>query len=58
MATKLRAAAMVTAEGADLVIANGAKPELLYEIVEGQPVGTRFARQTHAKTPAEKEVPV
>lgn len=43
MATKLRAAAIVTADGADMVIANGAKPELLYDIAEGRPAGTRFA---------------
>ena len=28
---------------ADLVIANGSHPELLYDIAEGRPVGTRFA---------------
>lgn len=43
MATKLRAAQMVTESGADMVIANGSHPELLYEIVSGKPVGTRFA---------------
>ena len=43
MATKLRAARMVTAEGADMVIANGSHPELLYEIAAGRPAGTRFA---------------
>ena len=42
MATKLRAAEMVMAQGCDMVIANGDAPELLYDIVEGKPVGTRF----------------
>ncbi|MGE4275889.1 MAG: glutamate 5-kinase [Lawsonibacter sp.] len=42
MATKLRAAKMVTAQGSDMIITNGEKPELLYEIVEGRNVGTRF----------------
>lgn len=42
MATKLKAASMVNAAGIDMIIANGAKPELLYDIVEGKPVGTRF----------------
>ncbi len=42
MQTKLRAAAMVTAEGADMVIANGEHPERLYDIVEGKEVGSRF----------------
>ena len=43
MSTKLRAAKLVTADGADMVIANGSHPELLYDIAEGRPVGTRFA---------------
>ena len=43
MATKLRAARMVTGSGADMVIANGAHPELLYDIAAGKPIGTRFA---------------
>ena len=43
MTTKLRAARMVTASGADMVIANGAHPELLYDIAAGVPAGTRFA---------------
>ena len=42
MATKLRAAKMVTAAGCDMVIANGEHPEYLYDIVEGKAVGTRF----------------
>ena len=42
MATKLRAAKMVTASGADMIITQGAEPERLYEIAEGKPVGTRF----------------
>ena len=43
MTTKLRAARMVTGSGADMVIANGAHPELLYDIAAGRPAGTRFA---------------
>ena len=42
MTTKLRAAQMATEKGCDMVIANGARPEVLYAIVAGQPVGTRF----------------
>ncbi len=42
MATKLRAAKLVTAAGCDMIIANGEKPALLYDIVDGKPVGTRF----------------
>ncbi len=42
MATKLRAAKLVTARGSDMIIANGDRPEVLYEIAEGKSVGTRF----------------
>ena len=48
MATKLRAAQMVTADGVDMVIANGAHPELLYKIAEGEAAGTRFAARPRA----------
>ena len=33
---------MVTGSGADMVIANGAHPEVLYDIADGKPAGTRF----------------
>ena len=42
MVTKLRAAEIVTATGADMVITNGRTPEILYDIVDGAAVGTRF----------------
>ena len=42
MATKLSAARIVTDAGIDMIIANGAKPDLLYNITEGKPVGTLF----------------
>jgi len=42
MATKLRAAKMTTAAGVDMIIANGEEPGILYDIVAGKPVGTRF----------------
>lgn len=42
MQTKLRAASIVTAEGADMVITSGERPECLYDILEGKPVGSRF----------------
>ncbi len=44
MATKLQAAEIATKSGADMVIANGSEPELLYSIVEGKPAGTRFLK--------------
>ena len=42
MATKLRAAKMVTAAGCDMVITNGEHPQRLYDITEGKAIGTRF----------------
>ena len=42
MTTKLRAAQTVAAVGIDMVIANGAEPEILYRIVDGEQIGTRF----------------
>ena len=42
MKTKLRAAALATAQGIDTIITNGKAPEALYEIVEGKKVGTVF----------------
>lgn len=45
MATKLRAAKIATEAGSDMIIANGASPELLYGIVDGESVGTRFSRR-------------
>ena len=42
METKIRAAETVTSHGCDLVIANGNRPEILYDIADGKPVGTRF----------------
>lgn len=42
MATKLSAAKRAAAAGADMIIANGKNPELLYKIAAGEPVGTRF----------------
>lgn len=42
MQTKLRAARLATDAGCDMVIANGADPQVLYDILDGKPVGTRF----------------
>lgn len=42
MMTKLRAAKICTAAGCDMIIANGAYPDLLYKIADGEAVGTRF----------------
>lgn len=42
MKTKLHAAQIVTNSGIDMVIANGSDPMKLYDIVNGNSVGTRF----------------
>ena len=43
MITKLQAAELATNNGINMIIANGSTPELLYEIIEGRPVGTLFS---------------
>ena len=48
MATKLHAAQMVVEAGIDMVIANGADPEVLYRITDGERVGTRFVGKGRA----------
>ena len=45
MATKLKAAKIATEAGCEMVIANGANPLKLYDIVEGKPVGTKFKKR-------------
>lgn len=44
MVTKLHAAEICLGCGCDMVIANGNKPILLYDIIEGKGIGTRFTR--------------
>ena len=45
MDTKLSAARLVTEAGIDMIIANGADPEILYSITDGKPFGTLFCAQ-------------
>ncbi len=45
MVTKLNAAKIATACGIDMIIANGANPAVLYDIVEHKSVGTLFKGQ-------------
>ena len=45
MATKLHAAQIATESGCDMIITNGADPDCLYRIAEGESVGTRFYAQ-------------
>lgn len=42
MKTKLHAAEIATNAGIDMIIANGANPAALYNIVDGKALGTRF----------------
>ena len=43
MATKIAAAQMATSAGIQMAIINGERPELLYDLLAGEPVGTYFA---------------
>ena len=45
MVTKLRAAEICLSCGCDMVSANGARPENLYDILDGKAVGTRFTEK-------------
>jgi len=49
MVTKLHAAQIATEAGCEMVIANGWNPDLLYGIVEGEPIGTRFLAKKVSK---------
>ncbi|MBQ3639294.1 MAG: glutamate 5-kinase [Clostridia bacterium] len=42
MKTKLHAAEICMENGVDMVIMNGADPEMIYELTDGKTVGTRF----------------
>ncbi len=42
MITKINAAELAVNHGIDTVILNGAKPQLMYDVLEGKSVGTRF----------------
>lgn len=50
MATKLRAAKLVTAQGCDMVITNGEHPQRLYDIVQNQGIGTRFLGRAQSQS--------
>lgn len=45
MKTKIKAAQICTENNCDMIIANGKDPEVLYDIVEGKAVGTRFIKR-------------
>lgn len=42
MATKIHAAQICMENNTDMIIANGSSPSVLYDIIEGKPVGTKF----------------
>ncbi len=48
MLTKVVAAKRATRAGVDMIITNGAHAEVLYDILEGKPVGTRFVGKKEA----------
>ena len=45
MRTKLQAADMATAQGIDVLVMNGNNPRILYDVLNGLPVGTLFKAQ-------------
>ena len=47
MATKIKAAQIATEAGCDMIIANGENPSLLYDIVAGEKIGTRFLKKVY-----------
>ena len=49
MVTKLRAAAIATGAGCEMMIANGQNPHILYDITAGKAVGTRFLTKEAAR---------
>lgn len=53
MITKIKAAKLVTENGVEMVIANGKDPEILYDILDGTAVCTRFLPQKN-RLPLEK----
>ena len=42
MVTKIKAAAIAGKAGIPMIITNGASPEILYKIIDGEHVGTYF----------------
>ena len=42
MQTKIKAAKIAMAAGCDMIITNGASPEVLYKVIDGEDFGTRF----------------
>ena len=51
MQTKLQAAALATAQGIDVTITNGKRPQALYDILEGKAAGTWFVGNRASSSP-------
>ena len=51
MATKIKAAQIAMEAGIDMVITNGEHPEKLYDLFEGQAIGTRFIGKKESEVP-------
>ena len=49
MITKLRAATICLDSGCDMVITNGNRPTVLYDIMDGKQVGTTFSEKSLCK---------
>ena len=47
MITKLQAAKICLDCGCEMVIANGNRPDNLYDIMDGKPIGTKFSETAH-----------
>ena len=47
MVTKLRAAQICLKCGCDMIITNGNDPDVLYRIIDGEPVGTTFTEKAY-----------
>ncbi len=56
MRTKLNAAKIAVNSGMDMVIANGRRPGILYDIVAGKRVGTRFIKKDNKPASFEEEI--
>jgi glutamate 5-kinase len=54
MASKLRAARMVTSAGENVIIASGREPQVLGRIFAGEPLGTLFIAQGKSLTPKKR----
>lgn len=54
MASKLRAARMVTSAGGSMIIASGRDPQVLAKLLAGEPLGTLFLPQRTAISPRKR----